>query len=493
MTQALTETLFVTLLYLLGVIFLSVWLPRIALALRITAALPVGGLIWMILFLVAGFVFAELDSKLLVLGAFGLVFVSAAYAWQRRRLDMRQIAILLLGATGLAAAVFAAALLPFDLFHTGDSFLLRDMGKLWLHASYAADPELLLELKEHSAPLPAQHLLAAYGFFQAAIQGVDFQSYVRFYVPLFSLSFILNSGLLFSELWPKHPKNKLLLLCGGVLLMSTYQYLLHSVYLHTNLLAACLLTLAVLTYIVFIKTSRQEYASLSFLYLFGFAFSRPESPFLMLFVLLTFFGIKTIDTVAIRQLTTILFAIGAWNAYICFESVTFGTTGADVLSPEMAALLALVFLIAAAGLRPYLSLSDTFRSRLADIGFWSLGLLCLVAVFALDGTHELILLAQNMFRLEGAWGVNWLLLLVAWVVLPRSRETGAYLFERVLFAVLAFILLAGVAAGRYRLGWSDSGNRMLLQVFLLGIGLLLVRLRPLLFAEQSPQAANRSA
>lgn len=261
------------------------------------------------------------------------------------------------------------------------------------------------------------------------------------------------------------------------LLLSSYFVALHAFYVHNNLIAAAYLFVAVLSVWRSQVEREPQWLSVAALALLGFSLARLDS-IVMGVLLVLYVASRSEFTPAIRTRFAALYCLPMLLWHLQLWRIT--TDAAAVMPPVRALLIV-------AGLAAVL-LVVSF-SRFAPLErFWrhapNLALAALFTALALASARYPAEMANSMdgfFRnllSQGGWAALWpgLAALAALAALtPPLPAQGVFAY--ILAAYLPLLQLLALARhAPYRLGWSDSGNRMFLAATPILLFWLLARL-----------------
>ena len=299
--------------------------------------------------------------------------------------------------------------------------------------------------------------------------------------PLISLSVLVILGWLIRELLEDKisPKTLRLLLCGGILLLATNPgYIWHSFYINGHLLfgAYCLVFggLGLLLHNAE-KKQRLVLGLILALAIAGMVYSREEGPLLACAIALPVLFSKQLGA-KLRTFT----GIGLSLSILLKQGVLLMEYHRLTGELSMPILIQLMLGVAVFGVLVF-----TRMKLWAFIQSWSLGLaegMVWAALGVLYLRHPSVLKIsldatwQNLVRGSGGWGLSIILmgvLVLLCVLLIRFRDFGHLRFPVTVFVPLAFVL-AYTRDGAYRVGVTDSLNRMWVQLLPLAVLYVLV-------------------
>ena len=472
------EAIFLITLCGLGIIFSYPLKRDVPLSLLLALSPLTGGLCWMFIVIIFGLLKLPINGPIIlasciVAAAFYFLLMRGYKNWDIKLSDVAKASLYFI-------LVFIAVQLLQSIddliYHTGDSFIMIDMGRYWLDSTLELDINDLLSIREKTLT-GAQHLphfLNAYGFYIPSIQAASvFAGHsVLSYFPIASLSFLWAIELLLNKILKQRTdfsqKLRWFFLALFILLIaSNSAYIQHSRYLHSNLSAGLFLAVSVLTFYLYLLENKPSWLVLSAWMLLGLSFSRTETPIWSLSLIALYLLNANIPTRLRRTvLLPLLLTISFWHLYIYFDVQTLGSATALILSPAL--LITIIFIFSAAALVIYFfdTIPNTFFPLL-NIAF--LGSLTTLAIFFLTTPNGILLLQGvliNMVFLRGMWGLHWILILAILLVIPtKTNETADRILKYSVIIGFLLILIAGGIRSFYRPGWTDSGNRMLMHVF----------------------------
>ena len=318
-------------------------------------------------------------------------------------------------------------------------------------------------------------LLASWGIFLPLLQG-----YARFMhvdllyacVPTFFLfGWLFVAGLFSKTLKLTYGVNQsnLLSFIPIAVLATSYFFLFETFFLHNSMLSSIFLCAALLLFVWLHESAWSSPAlrAVLFCLVAGFTMQRTESPLVVLLFLTLWLSLCRDDR-HYRYLKAFshgytLFVV-IWHTYVY---LSIGS-GSDILTPTRIVILTVPHVVFSL----FVSwCQDSVPLRhLATVSHQVLLLLLLGALAVLiDAQPDHMLqsissLAGNMLH-SGAWAEGWtiaLFLLVLPSVGPRHAVERVYNYFPLLFILL--IICFSSERVPYRLGWGDSGNRMLTHV-----------------------------
>lgn len=283
--------------------------------------------------------------------------------------------------------------------------------------------------------------------------------------PAFGFTFILTyfyaSHCILRHLGLSKRRVLMYAILSTVVLFSTYFVAFQFFYIHTNLISAVYLFVAVAGFWFVSVKENHEWLIVGILAITGFSLARTEAPlFALLFLTLV---ISTGGVSFQAKLKTIL-------PYLCFMIFWYlylywmMGEGTYILNPDRTLLV--VSSLFALGLLVFLSevrwIKKFLLPYLPQVMLGILGLL-LVVMFVQKSDHFISSIYSSIFNMleTGEWGLTWLmfsfLLLVSFLG-PQVLKEELFSYGIVSF----FALLLAIVYFRvpYKSGWGDSANRM---------------------------------
>ena len=308
--------------------------------------------------------------------------------------------------------------------------------------------------------------LAAWGVFIPSIQAVGALFGIDYLYGFQALIVLSFAGTWFYFLWLEYDQKGFSVLktsyvgLATLSLFSTYFIFFQAGYIHNSMIAAAYLFLLVSSS----KLEIEGKLSATTVYLVALCFSlcRAEGPIAVLLVFAVWHAHRKI---VVRDVAFyfLIFALPVIAWYSCLI-VDMGKSG-DILTPDR------VFIILSILILYGLGMLLTLYSELCNIVFRWLGrhvisllMLCLVVIiiFKFENTIESISATYRNMLDTGRWGYFWYGTAVAIALsLGKFRREPLNLFLLVGLASLLFIIDISFSRIPYRLGFGDSGNRML--------------------------------
>lgn len=476
----LVQFLFCAGLQVVGSLALCSLSPSVPAALAAPAGLPLGALIWVLggcLLLGTGLPYTgAMIAGWMILATLALGWV----AWRSGELRIRLRALW----PWLAASIaVGAALHSFNASQASyDSHLQLGFG-LWLASKGTLAQGVGLPLSSWGAFLPL--VQSAAGFLD--------EPYLFGFQPLLTFSLVgLLVGFVIMGWRVERRKAAMVAAVALVLVLaSTDLFIFEAFYIHNNMPSAVYLLLMVGG--LWLGEERDDLGLrlLGVIGLLGFALCRTEGPiFALLFLVPWLAETRLAPPIRLRLLAPYFAFILLWQV----RTLTVIGTGSDIMNPArmglmLAVQLGVVILLVIGRWR-----AGAVLVRLAPVLMLTaegLLLLSLVIVHPIDMLASITAWVVNLGD-GGRWGATWLALGFAAILLDsRERLPNG---EVLTFGIPAFLILLldmGAARSPYRIGWGDSGNRIMTHV--LPLALLYVALRigqPSAKPEQSKVASR---
>jgi len=448
----MTTTLFYILLYIVGLICVLPLSRKIPLWILASTGFLWGKLIWIFcsaITLFLGMTF-NITNMLILLAivVIGAVWLNISYkTW---KLTPTQYLSIILG---VGAFTISSYLLTkqYYLYATSDSFSIILMSQI---------------LSESGLQLWTLNQFTEWGLIAPVFQMASSllgEGYISGYQTLLAGSLLIVFSISIYQAFSRHFKPSLSYLFTGlsVLIITTIIFVEHAVYIHTNLTAAVYLYVALFAYWNFLQDDKPEWIILGTAAMIGVGFSRIEGPlYVILFLALAITSkqLKYKHALWIVLPYTILSII--WNTYLLFSVDQTGLLSQTNI---------IIIILSLLGLAAFGILSK-WLPKITSFQFLILGLLTVgtVAAFLLKPDHmslSLIHVIQNLVS-RNAWGFTWfLILLLLPLTLDFNKDSPENRF--LIFSITCYLILVVLFAfprEPYRLGKTDSANRMLLQI-----------------------------
>ena len=334
-----------------------------------------------------------------------------------------------------------------------DSAIMISAGRRVAHGSFS--DEIIGELSLRGVFLP--QLMSAAVFLG---DGYLYAAQPAFAFTFFALYFYLSKRVL-GHLVTEKRLALILSVLSSLVLFSTYFIVFQFFYIHTNLISAAYLFLAVSAFWLAAVEGKDAWMTLGMLGLLGFSLARTEAPvFALPFLVLVISSGKIPYRIRLRTMLPYSFSLVAWYLYLLARM----GEGTYILNRERT-LVIIVSLIALALLVILSELKSIKRYLLPHLPKIMLGVLVLALLLMVIHKPEhyrisVYALILNMLE-SGEWGMTWLVYWFLFVVSqagPRFPQEDLFLYGVILF----FALLLAIVYFRvpYRVGWGDSANRI---------------------------------
>ncbi len=311
--------------------------------------------------------------------------------------------------------------------------------------------------------------LGSFNIFAMAIQSASVllgEQYIYSFQPLlfFSLIGIFFSLTLHSLYSSLKLKSFHIAFLSTIFLCSVYFVVFQAFYIHDHLFTSLFFLISISSFWLANQTNNPAWNFFGALAAIGLSLSRVEGP-VFLFVILILALIQDQFPYRTRLLTFLppIFAVIAWNLAI----VSSASSGVHAMKPERVLIMVAAYL----GLAVFVVFSKwNLVKKLFSHFKWMvpLGLIIVfIGFFVIKPSHiwtNVVMIASNMFH-NGRWGMFWyfvLLLTFLSILLPKMPNEGFYTKNLLSFFII-LIDLGGLRSS-FRLGWSDSANRMLIHI-----------------------------
>jgi hypothetical protein len=311
--------------------------------------------------------------------------------------------------------------------------------------------------------------LGSFNIYAMAIQSASIllgEQYIYSFQPLLFLSLIgiFFSLILFSHRSLQKSNGYHIALLSTLFLCSGYFVVFQAFYIHDHLFTSLFFFICVTSFWLANQTNNHAWNYFGSLAAIGLSLSRVEGP-VFLFVILILALIQDQSSYRTRLLTYLppIFVVIAWNLAI----VSAASSVVHALKPERVLILVAAYL----GLAFLVVFSEwNWSKKIFTHLKWlvPLGLVIIfIGFFILKPSHiwtNVASIASNMFH-NGRWGMFWyfaLLLAFFSILLPKIPNEDFFRTNILSF----FIILIDLGGFRssFRLGWSDSANRMLVHI-----------------------------
>jgi hypothetical protein len=324
------------------------------------------------------------------------------------------------------------------------------------------------------------------GFFTSLMQapatalGVGF---IRSFHPLLTFSFIL-----FIVCWSNFDLSKKVGYVTANLIATAALFLMFSSsimqfmfsYIHSNNACGIYLFLAIFSYYEYLDKDREKsWLVLGSLYLAGFCLFRVESNLitLLLLLLLSHFLNLTYKEKLRFLLPNAVFAIlvNLACAYADTHSPINALLGTTMQYGLMAVELAFIGYLLISGFKPIGNWIDKYFEKVVPI----LITLAVAFAFITKFSHMFFSFKNNLssFFVSGAWGTTWFIVfLLIGYLWNKSDNKFTLLLKYFTPSIYLIILMLSYVSSRYHDRWTNSANRMFVQLFYVCILFLITSL-----------------
>jgi hypothetical protein len=281
----------------------------------------------------------------------------------------------------------------------------------------------------------------------------------------------------------------LLPLLTSLALFSTYFIVYQFFYIHNSLISAGYLFMAVASFWLAAREQNDCWMIPGVVALLGFSLTRNEAPiFSLIFLILVISADRTPHQTRLRTILPYLSLVTLWYTYLLARM----GAGTKILNPQKT--LVIIAALVAYGALVLISKLEWVQRfllpYLPQVMFGGL-VLMLAVMIIIKPEHmknSVMVTIKNLFE-SGGWGITWMLFGFLLVIsFAGPRVPGEQLF---FYGICSFLLLLmGIVFFRnpFRIGWGDSGNRMLTHI--LPIVVLYVLMKA---ARSSPEKKNNRA
>lgn len=268
---------------------------------------------------------------------------------------------------------------------------------------------------------------------------------------------------MFHELKNYFPLITSLIIAGAfILVLATKQFLNHSFYIHNNLTASIFLLLAIYSYWKFIKSNEDDWMILGSISITAFSFSRIEGPIYAILIILLVVSIKLSSY---KQTLTMvvpyaLIAI-AWHVALLLSGGQNQLLSSNNILIILIALISLLILaFFSSKLKPLLSVMPLLILTVLFFG--------VVLAILVEPEHMITSITnywQNLVHMY-SWGWTWFVLLffVPLIFWQSEQLPENWFLIHTIGAYILVIILIALARTPYRLGETDSSNRLMIQI-----------------------------
>jgi hypothetical protein len=258
----------------------------------------------------------------------------------------------------------------------------------------------------------------------------------------------------------------LITILSCLILISTPMFLIQSVYIHTNLPAACFFLQSVACCWFAIEKKVNSWLVLMILAFLGLSFSRTETFIYSIPVLLLLFVSKQIPYKAYLSAVLIyIVSISTWLIYLYMNL----QSGTDILDKNRIIVLILaLFLLCLFFLvmlnKRIANFSLPLVERFFLLPFFAVNII-MVFLNPPNMVKSDLALIENMF-IAGRWGVIFWIWVLTFLLLLKRKQIAIHQFLiKIVLSTVLIISGLGFFRVPYRLTWTDSANRLLTLVF----------------------------
>ena len=314
--------------------------------------------------------------------------------------------------------------------------------------------------------------------------------YLSGYKTILAVILITTLSIVFYQFLRQYFFPILALIISGSLVMSmgSMIFLNHSFYIHNNLPAATLLFLSTYSFWNLIKTESQEWMILGLVSVTGFSFTRIEGP--LYACLLLALVISYLPHSYRRKLELVLpYSVIAlsWHIFLLLNAIDNQQLSQTNLLLIIAALLGTSFLALVSKRLP--AILENLPGLLLSIMAASIILLVLI-----EPDHMIASITHVWQNLTNVyfWGWTWFLMLALLAIFINKTDLlpeDLLLLSYIAGYILVIILLA-IFRIPYRLGETDSANRLMLQILPVIIFLIASNAETLKLWFSAPSASS---
>lgn len=247
-----------------------------------------------------------------------------------------------------------------------------------------------------------------------------------------------------------------------VLVLISRMFINHVFYIHSNIIAAVLIYFALYFYWHFFKSESMEWLILSTVALIGIGFTRIEGPLYTILFILFASSVKQLKT---KQVYILVFPYSItallWHVYLYFFVSGSGLLERSFILIIISAILGLMlFGLIYEKIPRLISLVPKLIILVLGAG--------LFLAFILKPQHMLTSitnLIQNLLQVY-SWGWSWITAVALLLIMKpnQNHSPGNRFLGYCIAGYILLILLFAFARIPYRLGMTDSANRLMLQI-----------------------------
>jgi hypothetical protein len=326
--------------------------------------------------------------------------------------------------------------------------------------------------------------VVSYGAFWAALNAAYLSLSAQAFSVSISLAFGVSCSVLLYQvaviLVTRHSgtecaQDKWLKALFWILVLSTPMYLINHIYAHSNLISATYLffLFIVISFGGLFSGARGLQLILVFVFAVSFGLARMENGLLLSIALsILLFNSNQFDLKVRKIISYSILFLMAWYGYVFLASFKYHDV---ILNPLytviiIASLIAL-FALMNIGMKLRCKVRSVFSPKII-IAICALVLTILFIVAPNHGWISIKSMLMNLFLFAGHWGVFWWLVAIAIITqkFRRSNIVESAPAEHGLIFLLGVVVVSVIIALSffrvpYRVGYGDSGNRLMLMAF----------------------------
>ena len=454
------QVIFLCSLYLVGVLFNLPFKKRIPFTFLCVTGFLWGTLLWVsitIVLLSLSLPYSPIITSILI-GAIAVVMIGIAYYQGNLKFSYKEVGVFIIIFLAFTITISAAVIYNLT-YATRDSFFILIMAE---------------DITKYGFSRWGMATPAAYGIFVPVLhsaKGFLGQDYLQALHPAIAFTFLLTFFYICNYAAKKVVSGKsrsaiFLSALTTLAFTSSYMVLVQGFYIHTNLLAAFYLFVSVSAFWLALEEDNKAWLGVGGLGLIGLGLCRTESP---IFVLLILSLLVSSHHLSYRErLYTTLLPLTVLGAWYCRMLFMIGNLPGEILTPEST--LAIIFLILMFAVLVAFSKQAWLQKCIIPYLHWIilLTLLSFLSIAFLVKPTNMLTNLTNIARLlllSGGWGAIWPTLLGLAVLLPLlPRLPNERLFAAGTLGLFLLVLALGFLRHPYYAGWTDSANRMFLQI-----------------------------
>lgn len=427
-------------------------------AIRATLSIPLGLVIYILLSVVLLFFNLPFTGGTILFSIL-LVTLISAYKMQRSKGFATNSLLIEIGVgfgICFVASIINASVLSYD------SFAQINLGRTIVSVKGFSDSFIQPRLFSWGVGLPVLHASASW-------MGLEYHPAAAMALFL-SLGGVCTASLVGVASDEPKTAHWALVLALVIAFFSSYFVLFNAFYIHNNLLAAVFLFCANISFLHSKRDCNGSLRILGVMFLIVFAMTRLEN---ILIALIFLVPVLSAWEMAQKERVTLSLVFGipivAWYGKLAFAGLSTQNFETQIADPARIFLMLGVTILFSASLLLGLNKKTERLLRLLPL-LLSAGVIIVVLVVAIASSGGFIRSARNlvinMFFGRGNWGILWFFILALFILTTPGRSNlsenptlfmakGALLSMGMLFFFVAF-------RSPFRLGWGDSGNRILL-------------------------------